>query len=84
MCISGIISFAQSGLDAWTHGPLHGNPVPVNIMMGATGTVLGIALVLFVAIQVGLHNEKEKAEADMERMPLICEEEEGYGTRGDR
>ncbi|KAG7142702.1 Protein FMP42 like protein [Verticillium longisporum] len=84
VCISGIISFAQSGLDAWTHGPLHGNPVPVNIMMGATGTVLGIALVLFVAIKVGLHNEREKAEADMERMPLICEEEEGYGTRGDR
>ncbi|KAM0329267.1 hypothetical protein ACHAQA_004571 [Verticillium albo-atrum] len=84
VCISGIISFAQSGLDAWTHGPLHGNPVPVNIVMGASGTVLGIALVLFVAIQVGLHNEREKAEADMERMPLISEEEEGYGTRGGR
>lgn len=79
VCISGIMSFAQSGLDAWTYGPLKGDPLPVNIMMGCVGTILGGALTLYLFVQVNGHQEKLDA-ADLERMPLICEEEEGYGA----
>lgn len=77
VCISGIMSFAQSGLDAWLHGPLKGDPVPVNIMMGCVGTVLGGALTMYLYIQTSAHQEKDEWE---ERMPLISEEEEGYGA----
>lgn len=73
------MSFSQSGLDAWTHGPLGGNPLPVNVMMGVVGTLLGAALTLYLAVHTGPGHDG--CDEDVERMPLICEEEdEGYGA----
>ncbi|KAH6661556.1 FMP42 protein, partial [Plectosphaerella plurivora] len=78
VCISGIMSLSQSGLDAWTYGPLGGNPLPVNIMMGTVGTLLGASLTIYLAVHTG--GAQEAHEDDLERMPLICEEDEGYGA----
>lgn len=84
VCISGLLSFGQSGLDALTLGPLGGNPLPVNIVMAGSGTVLGTALAIYLWVQVNASPEvveEVKDLAALERMPLIGEEEEdGYGT----
>ncbi|ROT39606.1 MFS general substrate transporter [Sodiomyces alkalinus F11] len=91
VCFSGFFSFGQYGLDAWTHGPLEGDPFPVNILLATTGTLLGITLVVFMMVNIRLHADavKEiKDQAGLERMPLIGEEEEhqthDYGSTDTR
>lgn len=87
-CLSGLINLVQSGLDALTHGPLNGNPTPINAVMAAGGTILGTALTAYVIIQGRLfqHKMQQKEDADrvQERLGLIREEREaeenGYGT----
>ncbi|KAI2636856.1 putative MFS transporter [Hypomontagnella submonticulosa] len=91
-CLSGLVNFVQSGLDALTHGPLNGNPTPINAVMAAGGTILGLTLTVYVVIQ-GRNfrrelQQKEAAERVQERLGLIREEREaeeaGYGTMGDQ
>ncbi|KAI1386134.1 putative MFS transporter [Hypoxylon trugodes] len=87
-CLSGLVNFVQSGLDALTHGPLQGDPTPINAVMAAGGAILGVALTAYVLIQGRLFRQKlqkrEDAERVQERLGLIREEREaeeaGYGT----
>ncbi|KAF7562470.1 hypothetical protein G7046_g1667 [Stylonectria norvegica] len=80
-CISGMVNLVQSGLDALTHGPLHGNPTPINAVMGILGAVVGITLVVFVAIQgKRFVEEKTDMEADQETQRLLVEAHGTYGT----
>ncbi|KAM5344240.1 hypothetical protein ACJ41O_012777 [Fusarium nematophilum] len=81
-CISGIVNFAQSGLDALTHGPLHGNPTPVNSTLGALGAVIGATLTIFVRIRGNVFaGRKTEMEAGQERERLLSDAHEGYGSR---
>lgn len=50
-CVSGLTSFAQSGLDVLTHGLLHGDPTPINIAFLVAGALAGIYLTAFVAVK---------------------------------
>ncbi|KAI2466357.1 putative MFS transporter [Annulohypoxylon bovei var. microspora] len=87
-CLSGLVNFVQSGLDALTHGPLEDDPTLVNAVMAAGGTVLGIALTSYIVIQGRYFRAKlqknEAAERVQERLGLIREEREaeeaGYGA----
>lgn len=81
VCISGFSNFAQSGLDALVYGPLHGNPTPINIMLGAAGTCVSAALTIFVAVRGRMFaNEKTELEADHERRRLLPENGTSYGA----
>ncbi|GMG15576.1 unnamed protein product [Aspergillus oryzae] len=75
ICFSGLVNFAQYLLDYLTHGPFHGNPIPINIFLATAGLIVGAALVAFVYIAEKRWRE-EKAEYDEERQRLIPEEEE--------
>lgn len=48
ICVSGLGQFIQPALDTLTHGPLHNNPVPVNLFFAVAGSVLSAALTFFV------------------------------------
>ncbi|KAI1151113.1 amino acid transporter [Nemania diffusa] len=81
-CISGVLSFSQYGLDALVHGPLDGNPTPINIILTVAGTAVGLFLTSYVAIKSKDYRE-ESLQGDHtqgERMRLIREECEEYGT----
>lgn len=83
VCVSGLINFSQSGLDALTHGPLGGDPTPVNITLGAAGTVVGLILTVFVAIKgrTFVKEEKPALDAMEERQRLLSTAGQDYGTR---
>ncbi len=52
ICFSGLVNLSQTGIDALTKGPFGGNPVPVNIFLGASAFVVGSSLVTYVTVQV--------------------------------
>ncbi|KAI1377496.1 putative MFS transporter [Hypoxylon crocopeplum] len=87
-CLSGLVNFVQSGLDALTHGPLQGDPTPINAVMAAGGTILSLALTAYIVIQGRSFRlklqKKEDADRVQERLGLIREEREaedaGYGS----
>lgn len=82
ICFAGVTNFAQSGLDALTYGPLDGNPTPINIAMGVSGGIVGIALTAYVYIngRAFVKDKKEETEADVERQRLLDGGGEGYGS----
>lgn len=88
IAVSGVVNFAQSALDALTHGPLHGDPTPINAVMAVAGAVLGVALTAYVVVQgrnfrVKIQRAEGSAGGNQERLGLIREEREaetGYGT----
>lgn len=68
VCISGLISFLQSALDALTHGPLESNPLLINVGLGTFGTVLAALLTVFMVLKARLFSEgKIRMAADRER-----------------
>jgi hypothetical protein len=76
VCLSGLINFSQTGLDALTNGPFDGNPIPINIFLAGAGFVVGSILVAFVATAGHrLRKQREEAE-DGERQRLIPVREE--------
>ncbi|KAK6084859.1 Protein FMP42-like protein 2 [Seiridium cupressi] len=85
-CLSGLVNFSQSGLDALTHGPLEGDPTPINAVMAVIGTLIGIALTGYVfiksrAFDVEVRQEHTRQEnVRQERMALIREDTAEYGT----
>ncbi|KAL2756649.1 hypothetical protein ACRALDRAFT_1062358 [Sodiomyces alcalophilus JCM 7366] len=81
LCVSGLFIFGQYGLDAWIHGPLGGDPFPVNMLLAVTGTLLGVALVVYMLVTLRIHSHavKEiKEQAGLERMPSLREQEEEH------
>lgn len=84
ICISGLVNFSQSGLDALTHGPLEGDPTPINIFMAVAGTLIGLALTSYVYVksrnfEVEIRQENGHQE-QLESMPLIRENTAEYGS----
>lgn len=49
--VSGLGQFVQPALDALTHGPLHDNPVPINLFFALAGSVISAALTTFVYVK---------------------------------
>ncbi|KAG9256217.1 major facilitator superfamily domain-containing protein [Emericellopsis atlantica] len=81
VCISGLSNFAQTAIDALVFGPLHGNPVPVNIGLGACGAIVGLALTTYVAIKGRVfHEEKVQVETEERQRLMSVSEAGGYGT----
>jgi hypothetical protein len=73
----------QPGLDALTHGPLHNNPIPVNMFFAVAGAAVSIAMTWYVHVQGKRYQEEVNlADTAEERMSLLCgESEDGvYGT----
>jgi len=81
ICLSGLMNFVQSGLDALTHGPLDGNPALINIAMAVLGTILSVALSAYIGIASWNYHELRKGEDDHREngvaMLETVEEEEG-------
>ncbi|KAF2638824.1 MFS general substrate transporter [Massarina eburnea CBS 473.64] len=72
ICLAGVLNFAQSGLDAATHGPFHNNPLPVNVILLSSALLVGIALVGFVARKSHkIHRENIEEEAEGARETLM-------------
>lgn len=63
ICLSGLFNFAQSGLDALTHGTFENNPVPVNVILLVAAAVVGVLLVGFVWSQT---RNRERVELEVE------------------
>lgn len=81
VCISGLSNFAQTAIDALVFGPLHGNPVPINIGLGACGAIVGLALTIYVAIKGRVfHEEKVQVETEERQRLMSVSEAGGYGT----
>ncbi|KAL4932357.1 putative MFS transporter [Aspergillus undulatus] len=78
ICLSGLVNFSQYGLDALTHGPFDGNPIPINAFFAVAGFVVGSVLVIYVATAGtrALRKQREEAE-EGERQRLITVQEEG-------
>ncbi|KAI1329352.1 amino acid transporter [Xylariaceae sp. FL0255] len=80
-CISGILSFSQSGIDVLVHGVLNGNPTPINIALAIAGSGVGLYLALFIAVKSkNYQKEFQQNHIASERMHLIQEEHGDYGT----
>ncbi|RMJ26903.1 Mfs transporter [Aspergillus sp. HF37] len=73
ICLSGLFSFSQYGLDALTHGPLDGNPIPINAAFAIVGFVVGTALVTFVYIASQRMRAKQSEDEAEERRWLFHE-----------
>lgn len=93
ICVSGIGQFVQPALDTLTHGPLHNNPVPVNLSFAVVGSVISAALTFYVYTKTSKngdgHGGKHVSEprfgedlADDERRALLHEggRVEAYGS----
>ncbi|PHH59066.1 hypothetical protein CDD81_3831 [Ophiocordyceps australis] len=78
--VSGLFNISQYGLDALTNGPLSGNPTPVNIVIAAVSTVVGVVLTLFV-LQKSKSYRQVSLKASSERGSLVSGSRvNGYGT----
>lgn len=62
ICLSGLFTFAQSGLQALLHHTFEDDPEPINLGLATAGLVLGLALVTYVDIQ-GRAIQIERAKA---------------------
>ncbi|KAI0502826.1 amino acid transporter [Xylaria bambusicola] len=81
-CISGLFTFSQYGLDALTHGPFHNNPTPINMGLMVAGTIVGLALTIYIAIKSKDYKEdsKEGNYVQEERVSLMREMRGDYGS----
>ncbi|KIV93042.1 hypothetical protein PV10_04287 [Exophiala mesophila] len=59
ICLSGIFTFTQSGLQAMLHHTFEDDPEPINLGLATAGLGLGIALVMYVDIK-GRAMERER------------------------
>lgn len=75
ICLSGLFTFAQSGLQALLHHTFANDPEPINLGLATAGLVLGVVLVMYVDIQ-GRNMQREKAIAaaneERERRGLLA------------
>lgn len=77
--LSGLANFAQSGLDTLTHGPLNGDPTPINAAFGVGGAVISIGLTLFIAIKSRVSIEEDEQDYETQKLLFAIEHSE-YGT----
>lgn len=73
ICISGVINFSQTGLDALTQGALKGNPIPINGVLVVLSFIIGTILVVFVQVE---SRRWLAAETEAEQQRLLDEVEE--------
>ncbi|KAJ4410342.1 hypothetical protein N0V82_009246 [Gnomoniopsis sp. IMI 355080] len=78
ICVSGLGQFMQPALDALTHGPLHENPIPLNIAFAISGSVIGAALTLYVYVKT----RENEAGTEEERRGLLRDRRESDGYSG--
>ncbi|KAH8176404.1 major facilitator superfamily protein [Sarocladium implicatum] len=76
-CLSGLLNFFQSSLDALTHGPLKGNPFWVNVGLGALGSLFGIVLTIFTAVKgKEFTQERTESKAGQESRRLLSSDQD--------
>ncbi|KAK5224149.1 hypothetical protein LTR99_003897 [Exophiala xenobiotica] len=82
ICLSGLFTFTQSGLQALLHNEFDDDPEPINLGLATAGLVLGVALVMYVDIK-GRAMQRERAIAAMndERRPLLQQRSLRSGSR---
>jgi hypothetical protein len=76
ICLSGVVNFAQPVIDSIRSNVCRGDPVPVNIALGAVGTVLAVVFTAFVANKT---RNMHKRASCWERSRLLANTNE-YGT----
>lgn len=69
ICMSGLFNFSQSGLDYLFHETFRGDPIPVNVMLMSLGLLVGLAMLIYVGVQV----------RDLKRRMLKMEAERAVG-----
>lgn len=69
ICLSGLFNFSQSGLDYLLHETFRGDPTPVNVMLMSAGLLVGLAMIIYVGVQV----------RDLKRRMLKVEAERAVG-----
>lgn len=69
ICMSGLFNFSQSGLDYLFHETFRGDPIPVNVMLMSLGLLVGLAMLIYVGVQV----------RDLKRRMLKLEAERAVG-----
>lgn len=81
ICISGAGQLTQPALDTLTHGLLHNNPGPINIVFAVSGSLLTVALTGYVFVKTREHLERqEEVGTDEERRGLLGgRQERPYG-----
>ncbi|OAP55360.1 hypothetical protein AYL99_10333 [Fonsecaea erecta] len=87
ICLSGLFTFTQSGLQALLHDVFDDDPEPINLGLATAGLVLGVTLVMYVDIKGrALHRERALAAAQAaaaandERRPLLGPPRSAYGS----
>ena len=88
-CVAGLMQLSQSALDAIVHGPLHNDPVPVNVTFAVVGSTVSAATALYIIVKGNQYRAAQAAEAAAaaadERAGLLAsvretEEEFRYGS----
>ncbi|KIW74282.1 hypothetical protein Z517_12222 [Fonsecaea pedrosoi CBS 271.37] len=87
ICLSGLFTFTQSGLQALLHDVFEDDPEPINLGLATAGLVLGVTLVMYVDIK-GRALQRERAiaaaqaaaAANDERRPLLGPPRSAYGS----
>lgn len=69
ICLSGLFNFSQSGLDYLFHETFRGDPIPVNVILLSLGLLVGLAMLVYVGVQV----------KDLKRKMLELEAERATG-----
>jgi hypothetical protein len=69
ICVSGLLTFTQTAMQALTHEKFHDNPTPTNLFLAGLGLVLGVALVTYVAV-AGKHVQQEVLEEEVRRSQM--------------
>lgn len=52
ICLSGLFNFSQSALDYLFHQTFRGDPIPVNVLLMSLGLLVGLAMLIYVGVQV--------------------------------
>jgi len=82
ICLSGLLTFAQSAIQALTHDIFHDNPQPVNLVLAGIALLVGVALVAYVTIagrivQEEIADEEERRSLMPQDTPRLGPQ---YGT----
>ncbi|KAJ9614629.1 hypothetical protein H2200_002766 [Cladophialophora chaetospira] len=83
ICLSGLFTFTQSGLQALLHDVFENDPEPINLGLATAGLVLGVILVMYVDIK-GRDLQRQKALAAMQAAAGTDERSRLLGPPGSR